>query len=355
MHESQTNALEADERLIEEFVTFDWADRSVVVAVSGGADSVAMLNILRNLKDNAPGQLIVAHFNHRLRPQAEDDARFVSDLASRLGLPFDLGKADVAALADEQGDGLEAAARKSRYEFLEQVADRRGAHFVATAHTADDQAETVLHRILRGTGIAGLRGIHSSRLFFGRQDIYLVRPVLGMRRKTLLEYLRRIGQPFCDDASNADTRLTRNRIRHRLLPLLAEEFNPQVVEALLRLSDTAEGAQSVVNELVEQLLEESVEFDDDGRSVRVDREALAGVNDHVVRELFVRIWRDMGWPEQNMGLEEWSELALEGQACEMFDDQQARWLPNDAPYKRMLPGKIVAQKKGAELVLSRLK
>jgi tRNA(Ile)-lysidine synthase len=353
MKNQQTNREPAQQPLGEECLAFDWTDRAVVVAVSGGADSVALLRILHGLEENRPRQLIVAHFNHRLRPGAEDDARFVADLARRVELPFELGQADVAALADEKGDGIEEAARDARYKFLEQVADSHRAHFVATGHTADDQAETVLHRILRGTGVAGLQGMQDARPLFGRQDIYLVRPLLGIRRRTLVGYLRQLGQPFCDDPTNADVRYTRNRIRHELLPLLERNFNPQVIEALLRLSETAEGAQSAVNELVEQLLEDAAELDEERQVVHVNREAVAGINDHVVRELFVRIWRDMGWPEQNMGLAEWSELALEAQACELYDQENDAWVPNDAPYKRMFPGRITAQKKGAELVLTR--
>jgi tRNA(Ile)-lysidine synthase len=344
------------QRLItDHWLSLDWTGRGVVVAVSGGADSVALLRVLAALEPaERPRELVVAHFNHRLRAQAEDDARFVADLAGRLGLAFDLGHADVAALAQEQGDGIEAAAREARYSFLEEVADRRRAHFVATAHTADDQAETVLHRILRGTGVAGLQGIHDIRPVFGRQDVFLIRPLRDIRRATVLEYLAAIHQPYCDDASNLDPRFTRNRIRHQLLPLLEREFNSNVVEALLRLSETARGAQSAINEFVEDLVHEAVEFDTEHQTVVVKREDLGGVNGHLICELFMRIWRDMGWPEQKMGLDHWTELAFEAEAGEIYDEETAEYRLDDAPYKRMFPGKIMAEKKGTELVLTRL-
>jgi tRNA(Ile)-lysidine synthase len=329
---------------------FEWADRAVVVAVSGGADSVALLRLLGGLDEERPRQVVVAHFDHRLRAGSADDARFVADLARRLELPFELGQADVAALAEEQGDGIEAAARGARYEFLEQVADRHRASFIATGHTADDQAETVLHRILRGTGVAGLQGIHELRPVFGRQDIYLVRPLLSVRHSELVAYLHGIDQPFCEDPSNADPRFTRNRIRHQLLPLLEGDYNRNVVEALLRLSETAGGAQSAIDELVEDLVEEAVAFEDD--EVIVNRDILAGINPHLVRELFVRIWRDMSWPQQQMGLDEWAELALEG-AADLQDDDEVEPTP-ESPYKRMFPGKIMAEKRSAALVLARL-
>jgi tRNA(Ile)-lysidine synthase len=342
-------------RSIDDWSAFGWEGRVVVAAVSGGADSVALLRMLAGLDEPRPRQIVVAHFDHRLRPSSADDARFVADLARRLELPFELGEADVAALAQEQGDGLEAAARKARYAFLEQAADRHRANFVATGHTADDQAETVLHRILRGTGVAGLRGIHEIRSLFGRQDIYLVRPLLQVRHDEAIAYLRAIGQPFCEDPTNDDRRFTRNRIRHELIPLLEKEYNRNIVEALLRLGETASGAQSAIEELVEDLVDEAVAFEDDAEEVIVNREMLAGINPHLVRELFVRVWRDMSWPQQQMGLDEWAELAFEG-AAELPEDSDGELdaESEEMPYKRTFPGKIIAEKQGAALVLKKL-
>jgi tRNA(Ile)-lysidine synthase len=338
--------------LAVDFSDYQWMDRAVVVAVSGGADSVALLRVLAAAEEYRPQRLIVAHFDHRLRQGSAGDARFVADLARRMELPFELGEADVALLAKAEGDGIEAAARRARYKFLEEAADRQRAHFIATAHTADDQVETVLHRILRGTGIAGLQGMREVRAFFGRQDLYVVRPLLGVRRKEILEYLREIGQPFCEDPSNADSRFTRNRIRHKLLPVLEHTYNRNVVEAILRLSDTAAGAQSVIDELVDGLFDEAVAIDDERDIVAVSRDVVLGVNLHLVRELFVRIWREMGWPQQQMGLAEWTELALVA-AGEEHDADSDEWRRDDAPYKRSFPGKVCAAKRDAELVLMR--
>jgi tRNA(Ile)-lysidine synthase len=339
--------------LAVDFSDYRWTDRAVVVAVSGGADSVALLRILEAAEEDRPKQLIVAHFDHRLRPGSADDARFVADLARRMELPFEPGEADVASLAEAEGDGIEAAARRARYKFLEQAADRHRAHFIATAHTADDQVETVLHRILRGTGIAGLQGIREVRAFFGRQDLYVVRPLLGVRRKEILEYLRAIDQPFCEDPSNADSRFTRNRIRHKLLPVLEQAFNRNVVDAILRLSDTAAGAQSVIDELVDDLFDEAVSIDDELDTAAVNRDVVLGVNLHLVRELFVRIWREMGWPQQQMGLKEWTELALAA-GGEVYDSQNDEWQRDDDAFKRLFPGRIMAEKQSAALLLARL-
>jgi tRNA(Ile)-lysidine synthase len=339
--------------LAVDFSDYQWTDRAVVVAVSGGADSVALLRVLLAAEEHRPRRLIVAHFDHRLRPNSAADARFVADLARRSELPFELGEADVASLAKVEGDGIEAAARRARYKFLEEAADRHRAHFIATAHTADDQVETVLHRILRGTGVAGLRGIREVRAFFGRQDLYVVRPLLAVRRAEILQYLREIDQPFCEDPSNADPRFTRNRIRHKLLPVLEHSYNSAVVDAILRLSDTAAGAQSVIDELVDDLFEEAVSIDDEKDTVAVNRDVVLGVNTHLVRELFVRIWREMGWPQQQMGLEEWTELALAA-GGEAYDAENDNWQRDDGPYKRSLPGRIMVEKQSATLLLARL-
>jgi tRNA(Ile)-lysidine synthase len=339
--------------LAVDFSDYQWTDRAVVVAVSGGADSVALLRVMVAAEEHRPRRLLVAHFDHRLRPGSADDARFVADLAARLELPFELGEADVASLAKAEGDGIEAAARRARYKFLEQAADRQRAHFIATAHTADDQVETVLHRILRGTGIAGLQGIREVRAFFGRQDLYVVRPLLRVRRKEILDYLRQIDQPFCEDPSNTDARFTRNRIRHKLLPVLEQAYNRNVVDAILRLSDTAAGAQSVIDEMIDDLFDEAVSIDDEHETVAVSRDIVSGINPHLVRELFVRIWREMGWPQQQMGLAEWTELALAA-GGERYDADSDEWRRDDKPYKRVFPGRIEAQNNGPELTLTRL-
>jgi tRNA(Ile)-lysidine synthase len=338
--------------LSEDWSAYGWTERGAVVAVSGGADSVALLRVLGMLEDNRPERLIVAHFDHRLRARSADDARFVADLAHRLALPFELGQADVAALAEEQGDGIEAAARHARYRFLEDVADRHRAHFVLTGHTADDQAETVLHRILRGTGVAGLRGIQGMRSLFGRQDIYLVRPLLRFRHQELVALLNHLEQPYCEDPTNADPRFMRNRIRHQLLPILERDFNVQIVDALLRLSETASGSQSAIDEMVDDLVEEAVAFEDEAVIVR--RDVLAGINFHLICEVFVRIWRDMGWPRQQMGLDEWTELAFHGAAVFNSDESpEIAEAHDEEPYKRMFPGRIVVEKVDGDLILKR--
>ena len=153
--------------------------------------------------------------------------QFVVELCRRLSVTCEVGRVAVDRLAAESGDGIEAAARTARYHFLEQTAGRLGARFVATAHTADDQAETILHRIIRGTGIRGLSGMARARPL---GHATLIRPLLGVRRAELQTYLDALGQPYRHDQSNADLRFTRNRIRHQTMPQLREQYNAGVAE-----------------------------------------------------------------------------------------------------------------------------
>ncbi len=315
----------------------DWRDLTVVAAVSGGADSVALLRGLAALKTAGSGRLIVAHFNHRLRPEANDEARFVGQLAGQLGLVCELGEADTAATARASGDGIEAAARAERYRFLQCKAEQLGARYVVTAHTADDQAETILHRLLRGTGIAGLSGMRRARPL--GEAVTLLRPLLGIRRAEIIAYLDQLRQPHCEDASNASLLYTRNRIRHSLLPLLATDYNADAIGALLRLGETARSAQRVIEGLAEDLLQRAASFDSP-RRILIDCRELTGADRHITREMFVAIWRRQRWPEQAMGFAEWDELA------EMA-------IGECATASRTLPGPMQAERDGPRLVLTR--
>ena len=316
-----------------------WQDVTVLVAVSGGADSVAMLRALAALKTAGAGRMIVAHFNHRLREEAADDGRFVGQMASQLGLACEFGEADTAATARQTGDGLEAAARAERYAFLKSAAERVGARYVATAHIADDQAETILHRILRGTALAGLAGMSRARPLGSAAT--LIRPLLGVRRREIVEYLRQIGQPYREDASNASPAHTRNRIRLGLLPQLAADYNPDIATALLRLGETARDAQRVIDSLTDELLARAVVFNSPQQAT-VDCRELAGADRHLVRELFVAIWRRQDWPRQPMGFLQWerlAEIALSATAA--------------GAAQQTLPGPVLAQRDGSRLVLTR--
>jgi tRNA(Ile)-lysidine synthase len=266
---------------------------------------VALLRAMTTLKTDGVGRICAAHLNHQLRPEADEDERFVVELCCRLGVTCEVGRVAVDRLAAESGDGIEAAARKARYHFLEQAAGRLGARLVATAHTADDQAETILHRIVRGTGIRGLAGMSRVRPL---GHATLIRPLLDVRRAELQAYLDALGQPYRHDPSNADLRFTRNRIRHETMPQLQEQYNPGAAEALLRLGALAGQAQAVVDELVAERLDRCTTTDDRG-GVRIELAELAHEPRYLVRELLMAVWRRQGWPMQSMGWRKWEELS----------------------------------------------
>ncbi len=327
--------------LAQHWPTDSWRDVTVVVAVSGGADSVALLCALAELKaaDAGRGQMIAAHFNHRLRPAAADDARFVSDLAKKLKVPCEVGQAEEPLVADG-GAGWEATARAARYEFLLQAAQRVGARYIATAHTADDQAETILHRVIRGTGLAGLAGIPRTRAL--SEAVTLIRPILEFSRAEVVEYLAARQQTFCQDETNADVSYTRNRIRHALLPQLAAQYNPQVREALLRLGQLAGEAQAVIEARAMVLYEQFVRVIS-SQQIAIAGDQLAQEPPHLVREVLIQIWKQQAWPMQQMGLEEWSSLAALMAGAQ--NGKQTTTLN--------LPGNIRAEMQSGELKLIR--
>ena len=209
------------------------AGQRVGVGVSGGADSVALLLLLLELREELGIVLSVAHFNHKLRGAASDaDETFVARLAAKHGLLFHGESVDVAAKARREKANLEDAARRARYDFFSRLVSKGKVNHVAVAHTADDQAETVLAHLLRGTGLAGLGGIHP------RMEC-VVRPLLGVRRAELRGYLRSRKQTWREDLTNQDTSRMRARIRKKLLPLLEREFQSGVVAHLASLAEFA--------------------------------------------------------------------------------------------------------------------
>jgi len=215
----------------------------VAAAVSGGADSVALLCLLLELRAELGIVMSVAHVNHKLRgKESDEDERFVAKLARQHGLELAVRDAPVAGRhISKIRSGIEAAARELRHGFFRQLAREGRATKIATAHTLDDQAETVLLRIFRGTGIRGLSAVHPRIVFEeqGRAFGELVRPLLGFRRAALREFLRERGQSWREDSSNRDIAFLRNRVRHRLLPMIVEEFGEAAIEHMGELAEIA--------------------------------------------------------------------------------------------------------------------
>jgi tRNA(Ile)-lysidine synthase len=239
-------------------------------------------------------KLTVAHLDHGLRGKAgAEDARWVELLAEGLGFPFELGRVAVKKLAEDWKDNLEQAARRARYEFLVETAERLGARLILTGHTLDDQAETVLLRLLRGSGAEGLSGIEPVRRVEADRDVLLVRPLVGWARRALTEkYCRERGVEFRADVMNEDERFARVRVRRRLLPLL-ESFNPRVVEALARTAELLREDSAVLNAAAEELLEAASAGgkDEKGASIpaALDVNVLACAPE-AVRRRALRLW-----------------------------------------------------------------
>jgi tRNA(Ile)-lysidine synthase len=291
----------------------------IVVAISGGPDSVALLRALHVLRIKVKLELSAAHANHALRgEESEADERFVRELCERLDVPLVCRRLPVPLPASERSEGIEATARELRQRFFADAALELGACFVATAHTADDQAETVLHRIIRGTGLAGLAGIQPSRQL--APGVKLIRPLLGLRRAGVIEYLAAVGQDFREDRSNRELTFTRNRLRHELIPYLAEHFNPQVAEALTRLAGLAADAQAAIDLQVDRLLRRAL-IRRNRQAVVLSATVLRRSPRFLVCGLLRRLWAEQSWPLQGMGQAELDRVAslvdANGSACDL--------------------------------------
>jgi tRNA(Ile)-lysidine synthase len=280
-----------------------WRDVGVVVGCSGGADSVALLAALSELRENPVpsasstprGFLVAAHMNHRLRgAESDSDEQFVRQLADRWDLRCEVGL----------GSGTsrdEAALRTERLRFLTETASRTGARYLALAHSASDNVETVLHHLFRGTGPAGLAGIGSPRSI--GQDLVLVRPLLSLSRNSIRDALRQLGQSWREDSSNADTDYRRNWIRQQLIPLIESQY-PCALNAVGRAIEGQREWRALVDRLAEQWL----------ATHRLSNKPLTVQRDPAVEPPIVAaaaqiIWTENGWPRGEMSREHWLRLA----------------------------------------------
>jgi len=272
-------------------------DATAVVAVSGGADSVALLLSLDELIKSGRLKLevLVFHLNHRLRGKASAaDARWVEALAKKLGYKSAIESIDVKGRAAKTGDNLEQAARRARYEFMERRARTSRANLILTAHTMDDQAETVLLNLLRGSGGSGLGGIEPVRTISAKSEILLARPLLSWAlRQDTEDYCRRQSLEFRTDEMNLDEKFARVRVRRQLLPLM-QTFNPKLVAGLARTAELLREDSSALDRGALTLLELALETDrtvadgnDAGTFLRLDLLAAAPL---ALRRRALRLW-----------------------------------------------------------------
>ena len=221
---------------------------AVLAALSGGGDSVGLLRILMPLRKTFSITLEAAHLNHSLRGvESDEDERFCRELCERWGIYLTVKRLAPGEIAGKNGS-IETAAREERRAFLELVMKERGLTVVATGHTLDDQAETILQRIMRGTGPSGLQGMLP-------RSAHTVRPLLCVTRNDIRGYLARLRIPFREDATNEDTRFFRNRIRHELIPLLCESYSPNITEILSRMAELSRVQESFADGLAHEALD----------------------------------------------------------------------------------------------------
>ena len=270
------------------------ANETVVVGVSGGADSTALLLALDELRSASKlsTNICVAHLDHKLRATSAQDARWVSALAAKLGYESVIGRAKVAELARANNDNLEQTARQARYAFLERTAKRKSAHYVLTAHTMDDQAETVLMRLMRGSAGAGLGGMEAMRPLAAKTSIQLVRPLLWARRSDTESYCRLRKAEYLVDEMNADPALSRVRVRQQLLPLM-QSFNNRIVEALSRTAAQLREDRAVLfndaGELLKRASDSGGDEDDETKAPPLNVKLLAN-EPSALRRRALRQW-----------------------------------------------------------------
>lgn len=220
----------------------------VLVALSGGADSVSLLDIMCKLKDELDITVGAAHLNHMIRGyEANRDEAYAAELCTRLSLPFYAERIDVPAIAKADGISEETAGRNARYAFFERLCKKHGYTKIATAHNRNDRAETVLMRIIRGTGIDGLSSIKYKR------DGKIVRPILDLSRDGIEEYCRTNNLSYCTDSTNAVNDYTRNKVRNELIPMLRDNFNPKIIDSLCNLADNSAEDAEFINGYAERL------------------------------------------------------------------------------------------------------
>ncbi len=234
---------------------------SIIVACSGGPDSVALVLALNELKEEFSLALYVAHFDHCLRgEESKRDALFVKDFSQKLGLPFFLGHGEVKSYSKAKGLSIQEGARELRYKFLRNLRDRLRASWIATAHTADDQIEEMVMRLLRGSSLSGLSGIPL------RTEDKIIRPLLGIEKHELLAFLKQKGQDFCIDSSNLSNKYFRNKVRNEVVPIL-KKLNPAIAKIVSRTAQVLREDDEFLDHFAKKIFDKAVLSKENGAIV----------------------------------------------------------------------------------------
>ncbi|MGR3179345.1 MAG: tRNA lysidine(34) synthetase TilS, partial [Candidatus Anammoxibacter sp.] len=283
---------------------------SVIIAVSGGSDSVALTHVLCSIgrKEASGCKFYIAHLNHKLRgSESDEDSEYVKRLASQLNLPVFTKEVDIAKVSKELRLSIEEAARTERYAFLESCAIEVGATHVAVAHTADDNIETLLQRIIRGTGILGLRGIASERPISSKSSVILIRPFLLIWKSNILEYIEEKGLTYRTDSSNLQKKHLRNRIRLELLPLLEEKYNNQIKHVLTNLGAIFNENNKLIDELSSSLLKNATIEKEDKKYI-LDNQILSRSPEIVQQKVVHDVLSNLGVSLKHIGYHQYNEI-----------------------------------------------
>ena len=309
-----------------------WQQHRCVVAVSGGADSVALFRTLvQTSRENTEfdaSNIIVGHVDHSVRgADSKADKEFVQRLAGEFGVGFATVQLDLAQLLGGRESASEELLRDARYGCLKKIAQDHDARYLFTGHHLNDQAETILFRIFRGTGLVGLKGIPSIR----RDDwLTIVRPLLKVSKEKILEALAALDQPFCTDVTNETNDYSRNFIRNEILKSAQDYFGLPVEEAIARLAEHAESALTLEADQVDAFLDKHPPTQS-AVELRIGTASLAAQSPSVIRAVLIRKWSDQGWSTGQMTWSRWQSLAEKIVAA--GQDEGFTWMEN-------LPGDI---------------
>ena len=329
--------IENVERTVERHGLLPGGGGPVLLAVSGGPDSLALLHAMASLRRKRSGlRLRVGHLHHGMRgPAADADARFVENAAAELDIPCTVGRADVPGLARERGMGVEAAGRAARYEFLEALAREVGAGRIATGHQADDQAETVLMRVMRGAGPRGMGAIPYMRAAHGGADLRIIRPLLDCRRAEIEAFLRRRGAVARLDATNLLPDPLRNRVRRELLPAVEKDWPGALRSDLCALAALAQRMQRQAEALCDLLAPRAMRHE--AGCLHLDAAALAGAP-ALLPEILRRGLREAGLAGRAFSREHYERIAR---------------LMEARTGVVSLPGAVLAEREGGSLTIRR--
>ena len=321
-------------RVSESFPADLWRQLDVAVAVSGGPDSIVLLRAVTELRASAghSGKLFVVHCNHQTRPECNDEQQFVQQLCEQLKVEFHvLQKQEATASQGVSEEDL----RDWRYHSQLKLAQKLGVRYLLTGHHQDDQVETILFRLIRGTGLAGLQGIPKFRV---HQSVTIVRPLLQVQKSEIEQALIELDQPVLRDASNEESKFSRNFIRNEVLPVVRERFGNSIDHSLSRISDQASELTAFLDEQAAHLAGSAIKHQSE-KQLTFSVTSCESEPAIIVRHLLKTAWRDAGWPEQDMTQAWWNIL------CKLAQGTSTE--------TQNLPGNVIARRDDADLLLSR--